>query len=84
MVRGKFKLTTVTSNSGYPGQEYKFTAVSDSGIAENAKFAKATPSGALTMMVDSPPAQSQLDLGEYYYLDLTPCPEVVNGIEYSK
>lgn len=74
MVRGKFRLTQVTSYAGYSGQKFVFSPTQAKSIPEDANFAKYTPNGKLEMTVDNPPAQSQFTLGEYYWLDLTPCP----------
>ncbi len=77
MVRGKFVLTSMTQMSGSQARSLKFTTQYDPTIPEDQKYAKATPSGELTMYVDNPPALAQLELGKAYYLDLTevPAPE---------
>ena len=50
-------------------------AVYDHGIEENRRFAKATPAGSIELWVDNPPTSDYLQLGEYFYLDLTKCEE---------
>ena len=74
MVRGKFKLDVITNYAGGT-KGFLFTAVSpaDGEIEENAKYHKYTPSGKVEMVIDNPAAQMQFALGEYYYLDFTPC-----------
>lgn len=76
MVRGKFRLASITSHAGGTQQNFLFNAVcpADGEIEENAKYHKYTPSGKIEMTIDNPAAQMQFALGEYYYLDFTPCP----------
>ena len=45
MVRGKFRLQSITSNASYTGQQFVFTAVSNDATPENERFHKFTPSG---------------------------------------
>jgi hypothetical protein len=71
-VRAKFQLQEVTSN--YWNKESKtlvFRANYDQNIPEDQRFAKATPSGEFKMLVDNPAALEVLEIGKYYYLDLT-------------
>lgn len=75
MVRAKFRLAEVTSFGNTGMQKFKFSAVQDTSIPEDAQFTKYTPSGTLEMSVDNPPAQAQFKVGDYYYLDFTPCAE---------
>jgi len=70
MVRGKFTLNSVTKHS-YGGQTFNFTAVYDNQTEENKRFAKAIPSGQLSMTVDNPPAQEFFEKGKSYYLDFS-------------
>jgi len=74
MVRGKFKLDVITKYA-CGTKCFNFNAVSpaDGEIEENAKYHKYTPSGKVEMVIDNPAAQMQFALGEYYYLDFTPC-----------
>jgi hypothetical protein len=55
-----------------PSKALVFTAVYDDGTPENARFAKATPSGQLEMVVDNEDVLKQLVIGKSYYLDFTP------------
>jgi hypothetical protein len=72
MVRGKFKLDSITRVSWSPtAQVFKFNAVCDNSTEENKRYAKYTPSGFLEMTVDNPPAQEFFELGKTYYLDFT-------------
>lgn len=75
MVRGKFVLTQMTQNAGAQARSVTFTPQYDATIEEDRKYAKATPSGTLTMYVDNAAALAQLELGKAYYLDLSPVPD---------
>lgn len=74
MVRGKFRLHSITENASDSGKSLTFLAVcpADGEIEENAKYHKYTPCGELKMTVNNPSALEQFKLGEYYYLDFTP------------
>lgn len=48
-------------------REYEFTAAYDDGTPENARYAKATPIGRLTITVDNPAVT--FEPGKDYYLD---------------
>ena len=74
MVRGKFKLDQITANAGQSGKQLTFKAVCNDGTPENERFHRYTPSGSLSMYVDSEPALAQFELGKEYYLDFTPVP----------
>lgn len=54
-------------------REYEFMAVYDDGTPENARYAKATPVGRLTITVDNPAVV--FEPGKDYYLDFTPVDE---------
>lgn len=72
VTRAKFRCTSET-RYGYnsdTAREYRFTAVSDNSTPENERYAKYTPVGQLTITVDNPNVQFELN-GEYY-LDFTP------------
>lgn len=73
-VRGKFRCQFETHKRWGSGgdceqRSYEFSAVYDDGNEENQKFAKATPNGQLTVMVDNPAVVFKP--GKFYYLDLT-------------
>jgi hypothetical protein len=71
MIRAKFKcISETTSAYGSEGaKHYKFQALYDSTLPEDQRFAKATPSGTLEILVDNPSAQ--FELAADYYLDFT-------------
>ena len=85
-VRAKFTLSSVKTTQWqwggnatgdpektHPGQRsLVFNAVCDYGTPENQRFAKATPSGTLEMVVDNEEAVKQFEVGKSYYLDFTP------------
>ena len=77
VVRGKFRLSAITRVAYNPQAVLvKLEAVLDDGIEENARFAKATPSGSVTMQIDNQSAANQFSgLGQYFYVDFTPCVE---------
>jgi hypothetical protein len=50
-------------------REYIFGAVYDDGTPENQRYAKASPSGSLTIVVDNPAVT--FEPGKSYYLDFT-------------
>jgi hypothetical protein len=43
----------------------------DQNIEEDKRFAKATPTGEVSMYVDNPLAQAFFELGKLYYLDFS-------------
>jgi hypothetical protein len=72
MVRGKFQVTNITSNHwNKESKMIKLQAVYDNGIEENAKYAKATPSGSIEIQIDNPPAAEFFELGKYVYVDFS-------------
>jgi hypothetical protein len=75
-VRGKFTVTKVAVVSWSPSvRELTLQAEYDStGIPEDEQYAKATPSGTITMLVDNPPAVEFLTLGQKFYVDFVPVP----------
>lgn len=76
MVRGKFTVTSHKKFMWYPQQtEVVLTAEYDSSIPEDVAYAKATPSGTITMLIDNPPAVEQFALGKKFYVDFTEVPE---------
>jgi len=50
---------------------YHLNAVTDNRTAENERYHRYTPFGELKLTIDNPAAQ--LNPGEDYYLDITPC-----------
>lgn len=72
-VRAKFQVSSIKSFAWNPqSKEITLTPQYDTSIPEDRRFAKATPSGSLTMAVDNPAASDQLELGKFFYLDFTP------------
>lgn len=70
--RCKLTLGEITQVSWSPtAKRYRFNAVCSDEVPENRRFAKFTPSGTFEMLVDNPPAQERLVLGQSYYFDLT-------------
>ena len=70
MIRAKFvcsQTTTVPSGS----EEVKLVAVY-STAGENAQWAKATPQGSISMLIDNPAAIGKFTPGAEYYVDFTP------------
>ena len=74
MVRCKFVLAEVTSYAGTGSKKYIFSPQYDTSIPEDARFAKASPSGRFEIMVDNPAAQAQFEVGKAYYFDAVPVP----------
>lgn len=74
-VRAKFRCTTETRKKWGPSEEqvtrsYEFMALYDPAIPEDQRYAKASPSGTLTIQVDNPAVT--FEPGAQYYLDFTP------------
>ncbi len=71
-VRGKFQVQTITSNFwNKDSKTIKLAAVYDDGVEENARYAKATPSGSIEIQIDNPPAAEFFELGKYVYVDFS-------------
>lgn len=70
-VRAKFRVDSVT-HYARGGAGVKLTPQYDEKIPEDRRFAKATPSGSLEMLIDNPPAVEFFEVGKYFYLDFTP------------
>lgn len=73
-VRAKFRCNFEThkkwgSEDSHVTRSYEFSAVYDSEMPEDQRYAKATPSGALTIQVDNPAVT--FVPGKSYYLDFT-------------
>jgi hypothetical protein len=75
--RAKFACTreihTKWSPNTDPQRSYEFQAVYDATQPEDQRFAKATPSGSLSITVDN--AAVTFVPGKAYYLDITPADE---------
>jgi hypothetical protein len=56
-----------------PQRSYEFQAVYDAHQPEDQRFARATPSGSLTITVDNP--NVTFEPGRAYYLEITPADE---------
>lgn len=73
MVRGKFSLREIVQYAyGGESRELVFRAMYDPDLPEDQKYAKATPTGEIKIMVDNPAALAQFELGKSYYVDFTP------------
>ncbi len=72
--RAKFQCNTETTKrwgkDPATSRVYDFTAVYDAESPEDQRFAKATPSGSLSITVDNPAVT--FEPGKAYYLDITP------------
>lgn len=72
-IRAKFQCQSEVRHSwSSDAKTYRFAAAYDPSVPEDERYAKATPTGSLEILVDNPAAQFQL--GAYYYLDVTPVP----------
>lgn len=71
-VRALFRCTEVTHTKHAPNADesrrFKFQAMYDDRVPEQARYAKYTPSGELTITVDNPAVQ--WETGKFYYLDV--------------
>jgi hypothetical protein len=76
-VRAKFQLTGIQHTGGtvdgVPSRRYTFAPRYDESIPEDQRFHKYTPAGELWMIVDNPTVD--FELGQQYYLDITPAPD---------
>ena len=72
--RAKFTCTAETTKRYAPApassRVYDFTAVYDPDSPEDQRYAKATPTGSMSLTVDNPNAE--FVPGKAYYLDITP------------
>lgn len=75
-VRAKFRCSSVKLRKNTPSpdestvRDFEFDAIYDESLPEDQRYAKYTPSGKLTVVVDNPAIDWQP--GHYYYLDITP------------
>lgn len=77
-VRAKFRCNTETLKTWGPAasqtaRSYEFMAVYDPAVPEDQRYAKASPSGSLTIQVDNP--NVTFEPGKAYYLDFIPVDE---------
>jgi hypothetical protein len=71
MVRGKFKVTAITTRDSYsPYAEIQLDAVY-TGTPEDNSYATATPSAQIKMTVTNPVAIEALGIGKSFYVDFT-------------
>jgi hypothetical protein len=73
-VRAKFQVTSITKHA-WGGVTIKLTPQYDNTIEEDRRFAKATPTGEISLQVDNPVASDQLTLGTYFYVDFVEVPK---------
>lgn len=74
-IRAKFRCVFETHKKWGPAdanvtRTYEFQAMYDPDAPEDQRYAKATPSGTLTIQVDNP--NVSFEPGKSYYLDFTP------------
>lgn len=74
-VRAKFRCNSEIVRKYGPedihvSRSYEFTAMYDPTVPEDQRYAKATPTGQLTIAVDNPAVT--FVPGKFYYLDFTP------------
>lgn len=75
-VRAKFQVQSIKSmHWSKTHKEIILAPQYDTSIPEDRRYATATPSGSITLMVDNPAAAEQLELGKFFYIDFTPVPE---------
>lgn len=70
MVRAKFRVTKI-AKTHWGSTEVTLTPEYDQAIPEDQRFAKATPSGQIQLLIDNPPAVEYLKLGGFFYVDFT-------------
>lgn len=72
-VRAKFQVQKITQISWQPNaREITLAPMYDTSIPEDRRFSDATPNGSFTMYVNNPTAVDELELGKFFYIDLTP------------
>lgn len=72
MIRAKFQLQESVSNHwNKDSKRLVFRACYDASIPEDKRFCEATPTGTFEMQVNNPQALAQLELGKYYYFDIS-------------
>ncbi|HEX3649578.1 MAG TPA: hypothetical protein VHV49_14225 [Pseudonocardiaceae bacterium] len=69
-IRAKFQCQSETRHAyNDEARTFRFQAMYDPSLPEDQRFAKATPTGHLEILVDNPAAQ--YEVGAFYYLDFT-------------
>lgn len=69
-VRAKFQVQSIKETMwNRQSREVVLSPVCDDGIPEHQRYAKYTPSGMVTIVIDNPLAVAQFELGKYYYVD---------------
>lgn len=68
--RCKFKVQDVTHHA-YGGRTVKLSAQYDSSLPEDRAFAKATPTGEMTVRIDNPVVFDVFEPGVEVYIDVT-------------
>lgn len=72
-IRAKFRVEKVTQHAwNTAARTITLSPQYDQTIAEDRRFCDATPSGTFEMLVNNPAAIAQLQLGQQFYIDLTP------------
>ena len=73
-VRAKFTLTKLDPNTPGTSATCTWQPVYDPTIEEDRRFSQATPSGALTMLIDNSEVLRGLAVGQQFYLNMTLIP----------
>lgn len=71
MVRGKFVVKAIEKTE-YGVTIVKLRAIYADDVAENKRFAKATPTASIEMQLDNPIALEFFNLKREFYVDFTP------------
>lgn len=69
-MRAKFEVTSITEYSHIAGKKIVMAPVMV-GSAENQRFYKSTPSGALEFFINGGEATGYFEIGKEYYLDFS-------------
>lgn len=75
MIRGKFRVTTITRNHYNPNSAEVVLEALYSQTPEDNSYAAATPSAKIVMQITNPAAVNALPLGKAFYVDFTEVPE---------
>ena len=80
MVRAKFQVTAVTEFAwSNVHKEVTLEPRLDTSIPEDQRFTSAIPSGKLKMIVDTPSALEQFQIGNIFYLEFIPVEEAAKS-----